>query len=147
MADQTEQSVIIEISSNASRESSDDALLYRAVRTKAWQEHPELAFLLRSREQDSKGLSMYTQADCSDRFCIAQLNRCYGEICIKLSDVIAEGLELRLDDAVQYHANIIGLPYSEDGFEEAKKANRLATKLAEKVVEIIRRRVIKANDP
>lgn len=117
-------------------------LLYRAMRSPSWVDKRTkkvrpVAFILRSREKDSKGLSI----DLNNEAWKANLRDCYGVGITHtgklrdLRDSFDHQFEIVADPESESHANIEGLPYPEDGEEATIRAEKIAGHIAKQVRE------------
>jgi hypothetical protein len=111
--------------------------LYRAITKKRWYDATSrkvssAAFILRSRET---GLSVLKAVGCSREICHAGLGECFGEFVLQTIRVRDLGLAVVDDepDALDFsenHAEITELPINPVTDEERRRAEDLATDLA-----------------
>lgn len=101
-------------------------IVLRALASAGWVENLHEAFLLRASDQ-STGLSV--SYNCTPSECRSVLKTSHGVVSLHVGRV----RELKLDVVPDQptHANIKGLPYKEDGLQQAALAERLASLLAQ----------------
>ena len=101
-------------------------IVLRALAVSGWIQNLHEAFLLRASDR-STGLSV--SYSCPPSECRSALKTSHGVISLHVGRV----RELRLDVVPDEptHANIKGLPYKEDGLQEAALAERFASLLAQ----------------
>lgn len=112
--------------------------IYRAVTKKRWYDASSrrvssAAFVLRSRDT---GLSVLKSVACSREICLAGQRDCYGEFVLETNRVRGLGLGVVDDepDAPGFssiHAEINQIPINPTSLEEKRRAEDLATDLAD----------------
>jgi hypothetical protein len=112
--------------------------IYRAITRKSWYDATSrrvshAAFILRSRDA---GLSVLKAVGCSRDNCLATLDPCFGEFSLETNRVRDLGLlvvddEPDAPDFSENHAEITNIPINPVTLEERKRAEDLASDLAE----------------
>lgn len=112
--------------------------IYRAVTKRRWYDVTSrrvvsAAFRLRSRDT---GISVLKTVGCSQEKCLAGQRDCYGEFVLETNRVRSLGLGVVDDeaDAPEFspnHAEIKQIPINPTTFEEIRRAEDLATDLAD----------------